>query len=241
MTDHLLLLGHGSHLDANSSAPVRRLAVDPALKQRFTSVRMAFWKEEPSLSRALDGYAAGDRVAAVPVFISNGYFVRDVLPRELGLDLPPEGVDIRYTPPVGDHPQLACVAALRAQEMDASAADAVVILGHGTRRNSDSERNVYAQAQRVRDLHLFGEVAAVFMDQEPQMREVFDLVAAETVVIVPLFIADGWHVGQTIPEDLALEGGELRPNGRRLRYAEPVGTHPAISSVVLELANGALR
>jgi sirohydrochlorin cobaltochelatase len=83
----------------------------------------------------------------------------------------------------------------------------------------------------------FGEVVTVFLDQEPNMRDVLALTTCETVVIVPLFIADGWHVGETIPEDLALDGPETRREGRRVRYAGAVGTHPSVVDVILELAN----
>ena len=71
------------------------------------------------------------------------------------------------------------------------------------------------------------------------MRGVFEMVAAETVVVVPLFVADGWHVGETIPEDLALEGVETRRGGRKLRYAGAMGTHPSVAGVILELVGEA--
>ena len=58
----------------------------------------------------------------------------------------------------------------------------------------------------------------------------------QTVVVVPFFIAEGWHVGQTIPEDLALEGAETRRGGRIVRYAAPVGTHPQTADVIERLA-----
>ncbi len=82
----------------------------------------------------------------------------------------------------------------------------------------------------------FAEVVTVFLEQEPHMSRVLDLTAAERVIVVPLFIADGWHVGESIPADLALEGPETRRDGRVLRYARAVGTHPAVADVILDLA-----
>ena len=83
----LLLLGHGSHLDQNSSRPVHAMADQLAALKHFRRVDVAFWKEEPAVSRWSDRYRKGETVVAVPVFISDGYFTREVLPRELGLDV----------------------------------------------------------------------------------------------------------------------------------------------------------
>jgi sirohydrochlorin cobaltochelatase len=64
---------------------------------------------------------------------------------------------------------------------------------------------------------------------------------AERLFVVPLFIAEGWHVGETIPADLALDGPETRRDGRIVRYTPPVGTHPALASVIRDLARETLQ
>lgn len=243
MRNALVLAGHGSHLNGNSSEPVWANAARLRATRRFDEVRVAFWKEEPALSRALDGCDA-ELVTIVPMFMSAGYFTRTVVPREMGL----EGTEtrrgcqvIRYTAPVGAHPALASVIVERATEAGAGRNDAIAVLGHGTRRDSESEKNIYRMAGLVRERGLFAEVEAVFLDQEPNMLQLLDILEARTVVVVPLFIADGWHVGQTIPEDLALEGAETRREGRVVRYTPPVGTHPRMAEVILELANEAAQ
>lgn len=241
MTETLVLVGHGSHLNPNSSAPIWVHAQALRETGRYSEVRVGLWKEEPSLSRCLDGCDSRD-ITVVPVFISAGYFTNEVIPREMRLDgrlTCRDGRRIRYTGPVGSHPALADVIVQRAREAGARPGDAIAVLGHGTPRNPKSEVNVFEQAERVRARGDFAEVTTVFLDQAPNMREVLTLTHAETVVVVPLFIADGWHVGQTIPEDLALEGPETRRDGRRLRYAGAVGTHPSVAGVISELAEQA--
>jgi len=207
----------------------------------FDAVRVATWKEEPSLPRALDGFRPDD-VTVVPIFMSNGYFTSEVVPREMGLMgrlSHVHGHTVRYTAPVGSHPALARVIVQRAHEAGATRNTAVAVLGHGTPRNAKSEANIYEQSERVRAMGEFDEVVTVFMDQEPNMRGLLDAVVAETVVVVPLFVADGWHVGSTIPVELALDGPETRRAGRRLRYATAVGTHPMVADVIAELAEEA--
>jgi sirohydrochlorin cobaltochelatase len=236
----LVLAGHGSHLNGNSSAPVLAHAAELRRRGAFEQVHTAFWKEEPSLARVLDGVTANE-VVVVPVFISNGYFTKTVIPREMRLDGPlteREGRAIRYTAPVGADLSLANVVVERALEAGATSADAVAVLGHGTRRESESEKNVYAMAECVLASQRFAEAGAVFLVQEPGMLDLLDIFAARTVVVVPLFIADGWHVGQTIPADLALDGAETRRGGRTVRYTQPVGTHPMVADVIVRLAMG---
>ena len=234
----LILLGHGSHLNGNSSAPVFALARQLRDAAAFEEVRTGFWKEEPSFARVLDGCEARE-VVVVPVFISNGYFTNTVIPREMRLDGPVtmrDGQRIICTAPIGADASLAGVIVERALEAGATEADGIAVLGHGTRRDSESEKNVYAMTERVRATNRFAQVEAVFLDQEPGMLGMLDILSTPTVVVVPFFIADGWHVGQTIPSDLALDGVETRRDGRVVRYAAPVGTHPSVGTVVRKLA-----
>jgi sirohydrochlorin cobaltochelatase len=243
MSSALVLAGHGSHLNGNSSEPIWANATRLRNIGYFDDVRVGLWKEEPSLSRVLDGCEA-DAVTVVPLFISAGYFTKTVVPREMGLDGPETRRGrqvIRYTPPVGAHPVLADVVVERALEAGARSADAVVVLGHGTRRDAGSEKNIFGMADLVRARGLFAEVEAVFLDQEPNMLQLLDILSAQVVVVVPLFIAEGWHVGQTIPEDLALDGAETRRAGRVVRYTPPVGTHQSMAGVILKLAREAAR
>ncbi|MBI2767441.1 MAG: hypothetical protein HYX53_16220 [Chloroflexi bacterium] len=234
----LLLAGHGSHFSPDSSTPIRDHARRIRELRAFDEVRVGFWKEEPSLARALDGCTASE-VVVVPVFISDGFFTQQVLPRELRLDGPDGWVDgrhIRITPAIGSHPALAGVIVQRALEAGAQPGDAVAVLGHGTPGNPNSERNIYKQAGRVRAMGKFAEVVTLFLDQEPNLASVFDATNARTVVAAPLFVADGWHVGETIPAELGVERGEARDGQRRLRYAAAAGTHPGIAGVILQLA-----
>ena len=200
---------------------------------RFAEVGVGFWKEAPFLPDAIGQFRALD-VTVVPVFISAGYYADEVVPRELGLSARLSrigGRTVRYTPPVGSHASVATILEQRALEAGASPADAVAVLGHGTDRNPNSGRNVYDQADRLRARADFAEVTAVFLDQEPSMARIFERTRAARVVVVPLFIADGWHAGQTIPAELP-----SAPGVRSLVYAKAVGTHPAVADVILELA-----
>jgi sirohydrochlorin cobaltochelatase len=89
----------------------------------------------------------------------------------------------------------------------------------------------------------FDEVRALFMDEEPEIDDVTDFFESEDVVVVPLFIADGFHTQEDIPEDMGLTDdyrtGWDTPtavDGHRIWYAGAVGTEPLMADVVLERA-----
>ena len=228
MSTALVLAGHGSHLNARSGEAVRAHARTLATSDTWSEVLVAFWKEEPSLARALDGCTATD-VTVVPVFMSEGYFTSEVIPAEMGLAGPVtrrEGRTIRYTRPVGVHPALAQIIVERALEAGASPADPLFVLGHGTKRNAASSSAVREQVERVRALDRFAEVTAVFTDQEPNIAAIPELARGRNAAVVPFFASEGWHVGQVAAAN----------DTPGIRYTDSVGTHPAIAAIITDLA-----
>ena len=84
----LLIVGHGSTVNPDSSAPTLAHAAEIRRRNIFRDVACAFWKEEPSLRDAIflfDPDTIRD-VYVVPNFISEGYFTQTVIPRELELN-----------------------------------------------------------------------------------------------------------------------------------------------------------
>src|SRR6266513_2501395 len=105
----LLIVGHGSTVKPSSSAPTLRHASSIRARGIFAEVACCFWKEEPSLRDALFFFRdpAIREVYVVPNFISEGYFTRTVIPRELELTGAEtersSGQLWKYCEPVGTH------------------------------------------------------------------------------------------------------------------------------------------
>src|SRR3954466_3808416 len=78
----LVLVGHGSTLNADSAEPTYQHAEELRRRAVFADVLEAFWKQEPGIAGVLRG-AFMPRVFVVPLFISEGYFTEQVIPREL--------------------------------------------------------------------------------------------------------------------------------------------------------------
>jgi len=119
----LLIVGHGSTVNPSSSAPTLRHASSIRARGTFADVACCFWKEEPSLRDALFFFRdpAIHEVYVVPNFISEGYFTRTVIPRELELNGPettrPNGQIWKYCEPVGSHESMTEHLLARAREI----------------------------------------------------------------------------------------------------------------------------
>src|SRR5947209_12601854 len=137
----LLIVGHGSTVNPDSSAPTWTHAREIRRRGIFAEVQCAFWKEEPSLRDAPFLFAGGaiKEVLVVPNFISEGYFTQTVIPRELELTgsvtRRGDGQVWRYCEPVGSHPIVTKLLLARAREVapdiDRHEA-ALLIVAHGT-------------------------------------------------------------------------------------------------------------
>ncbi|HEX6746027.1 MAG TPA: CbiX/SirB N-terminal domain-containing protein [Longimicrobium sp.] len=249
----LVIIGHGSHLNADSSAPVYRHAAAIRRTGVFDEVRECFWKEEPSMREVFD-LVEPDDVYVVPLFISEGYFTEEVIPRELGLVGPAPsithklGKSIRYCGPVGTHPSMAAMILRRAEETAGlshhEAREAgLVIIGHGTERNSNSAEVIYRVTREAEAAGVFGHVRTGFLDQEPEVGRVLEEMEERRMVLVPFFVAEGWHTQETIPDDLGISrpavSAVTEKDGRTIWYAPPVGTFPEIARIILQRAREA--
>jgi sirohydrochlorin cobaltochelatase len=241
-----VVVGHGSHLSHESAAPVYTHA--RAIRDRglFDEVQEAFWKEEPALGDVLD-MLTSDQIYVVPVFLADGYFTRLVVPRELGLSESGAGRSAQrvvYCPPVGAHPRMEDLVLARALETcgldtEERRAAALVIIGHGTERAAASGGTVHRLTARLAARREFGVVRCGFLDQDPRIEAVLESLGHAHVVLVPFFIAEGWHTRTTIPRDLHLAGTHTRRAGSSIWYAPPIGTLPQVADVILDLTAGA--
>ena len=235
----LVIVGHGSHLNEDSSLPVYEHAARIREAGEYDEVVECFWKEEPSMRHVLDTVEAED-VCVVPAFISEGYFTQQVIPRELGLTGPvthKDGKTVRYAGPLGTFEGMADVILERAGDLLEGkevppGRRALVLLGHGTDLNKNSGGVIYLNAERTRERDLYDLVEVGFLDQDPEIGEVVENVEAENVVLIPVFIAEGWHTHETIPEDLSLTGEVTVREDKTIYYGAPVGTHPSMAGLI---------
>ena len=241
-TAALLIVGHGSTVNPDSGAP--SLAHAAAIRRRdvFAEVACAFWKEEPGLRDwpLLFGPEVRD-VYVVPNFISEGYFTRTVIPRELELDRLPDGAPAptttradtgqrwHYCEPVGNHPSMTGLLLRRAREVAPGVDESqtsLLIVGHGTGLNDNSAVAAKEQAARIRALDRYAAVLNTYMEEAPLIADWAELSSAPHVVVVPFFISDGLHSYQDIPVLLGIESTITASASERRRAGEVFMQNP---------------
>lgn len=239
----LVLIGHGSTVDRRAAEPVYRTA--DRLRDAFASVRVAFWKEQPSIDDAIES-SASDEVIVVPYFMADGYYVADAIPTALGLTEWPEvrvetrgSKQVAYTHAVGSHPDAVEVleATIRESLAGRDPEDVcVALVGHGTRRRSSSRFSVLHACDALRATGRYAEVRPAFIDDEPGIPELFDAWSTE-ILVVPYMVADGPHVRSDLVSALRLPGfeqfGVARAVGdHSVTLAAPIGTRREMTRFV---------
>src|SRR5436190_176805 len=233
----LLIVGHGSTVNSDSSAPTLTHAAEIRRRKLFAEVGCAFWKEEPSLRDALFLFDPESirEVYVVPNFISEGYFTQTVVPRELELNgrmtKRSDGQAWKYCEPVGNHPLMTELLLKRASEVahDANPAQTtLLIVAHGTDLNENSAVAAKREAENIRALGKYGDVLNVYMEEAPLVSDWQKLTTTQNVVVVPFFISDGLHSYEDIPRLL----GIASKRSTRLRSPEPPTAPQATASRV---------
>ncbi len=255
----LLIVGHGSTVNPDSSGPTWQQAA--ALRERglFREVACCFWKEEPSLRDALFFFDDLEirEVYVVPNFISEGYFTQTVIPRELQLSgrltTRASGQAWKYCEPVGNHPGVTELLLRRAGEIAPDVPEAetsLLIVGHGTALNDNSAGAAKREVEKIAALGRYASVQNAYMEEAPLISDWTSRTTTPNIVVVPFFISDGLHSYQDIPVLLGIEPEPtaaasqrevFRRNpyprhGRNLYYASAIGTEPQFAEIILEQA-----
>jgi sirohydrochlorin cobaltochelatase len=237
----LVLLGHGSTLNAESATPIYQHADELRKRGLFASVIEGFWKQEPGFAGVLRG-AFTPRIFVVPIFISDGYFTEEVIPRELGLRTPEQrefqSVQRRgeqtlfYCRPIGTHSSMTKVLLARAADIikrypfpraPKPADITLFIAGHGTGNNENSRTAIERQVELIRELKVYAGVHSIFMEEEPRIGECYALAQTRNIIVVPFFVSDGLHSFEDIPVML---GEPERVVKARLKTGQPTWRNP---------------
>jgi sirohydrochlorin cobaltochelatase len=231
----LLIVGHGSTVNPDSSAPTLAHAEEIRRRTVFAEVGCAFWKEEPSLRDAIFLFDPETilEVYVVPNFISEGYFTETVIPRELELNGPitkrASGQLWKYCEPVGNHPMMTELLLQRAREIAPGAPEtetSLLIVAHGTNLNDNSAVAAKREADKIRALKRYASVLNVYMEEPPLISDWKKLTKTPNVVVVPFFVSDGLHSYEDIPVLLGIpschpERSEAKPKDPA---AKPLGS-----------------
>ena len=239
--DALVLIAHGSTVNAQSSTPTRRLTAELRTRNIFAEVACAFNLEEPKIDD-VPKLVSAKRIFIVPVTISEGHFTEQTIPHRLGLAAAGEleyeriqqreGRTLIYCHPIGTHASMTAVLLARARAIveqhpfpraPKPAETALFIAGHGTEKNANSRKAIEAQVEAIRARVEYADVQPVFMEEAPFIADCFTATEAPHIVMVPFFIADGLHTVEDIPVLLGEPAARVK---KRLAAGHPTWRNP---------------
>ncbi|MDG4577332.1 MAG: CbiX/SirB N-terminal domain-containing protein [Defluviicoccus sp.] len=232
----VILVAHGSSRVAEAVLGLDRLA--SALREREGYAEVAVATLHGSGHRPADVVAALalTRAFVVPVMMCDGLTVQRDLPAAFsGCG----SLRLRFCQPVGTHPGLAALIAERAaQEAKRRnlhpAQTRLLLIAHGSTKNTRSEQATLLQAGRLAAMDLFREVAAAYLEQPPSVVAAIRRLRPP-VIAVGLFAAEGRHATVDVEAALAAAG---RPD---VAYLGAIGTDPGMAQLVAAVIRSAAR
>lgn len=114
----------------------------------------------------------------------------------------------------------------------------VVLAAHGSARRPDANATVVAHAARMSDEGPFRQVVTAFLLGDTAPSDIAGDIDAETVVIVPFMMSDG-YLADAISAKLESALKE-RPGSPHIVVTPPVGTHEDVTDIAREKARRAL-
>lgn len=199
----MLIIGQGSTRCCRPDALLARHAVALAKRGRFAEVRAATLAGTPNPQEALASIRSRN-IVIVPVLMCDGFLYREALPAALdhARRTRPKGHPFYLCRPLGLHPKVADLLTYRAIEaLDPAvltpAATTLLLIGHGSTRDSASETAVARQAARIQTASIFRSVMTAFIAQPPYLRDVL-AAAPRPLIGMALFTARGNHVIEDI-------------------------------------------
>lgn len=236
----LLVTAHGYVHEREDCHPAREHIRRLSGTDSFGEIYAGYASDEPAIETQAQSIGT-DRLVVVPLFVSDGHFVGRVVPEHVESACPAD-VTVEYARPVGTHELMTEVIvrwALAAIDTRSQAVG-IALFGHGSERSSNNSDTIREHARRLRNRGLFSEVRSYFVEEPPTGKELPTDFSAESVIAVPVFIADGTHVREDIPQQVGFSGGGGTVDGTEITYVSPVGADPLVAGIVFERAREAL-
>lgn len=116
---------------------------------------------------------------------------------------------------------------------------ALILAGHGSHVSANTAGLVWHYADQLRARGVADEITACFWKESPAFSRVLDTVEAQTVVVVPVFMAAGYFTQRVIPAEMGLIGPVTRREGRTIHYTRTLSEHLHLSTIVAQRARDA--
>lgn len=200
----LLIAAHGERGGGANNGGVVQLAAKLAARRVAGEICCGFIKSTPTIGAAVNALSFSELIV-YPLFLSDGYFTRTVLTRLLREAVrKQEGRSIRILPALGLDSGLAELIAVKAASIAVAYGfqprqTTLVLLAHGSARNSASRFATERLARHARNRGPFRNVRTAFLDESPSLADVAKEIRGP-VVIVGLFTGNGLHGADNVTD-----------------------------------------
>ena len=234
----LILAGHGSTKNRDSSRHTRETARRLQKRGIFREVRAGFWKESPSFQEVFQGLEAKEAIV-VPWFLTRGYFVEKVLAEQFG----GTPIPVRVVEPIGSRPEIVQLMRSRTQRLaersftftitfkkfwknllgiSKSEGDgrwkmedgiklehtSLLLASHGTPLHTGSRKAADGLAEEL-GKDGYRVSKAMFLEEEPKIADWRQVAAPEgPAMVLPHFLAGGLHGSEDVPGLLGIPSGK---------------------------------
>lgn len=224
----LLIAAHGERSEGATNDGVRRIAQAVSADRLVAEIGVGFINGTPSIREAFAALAA-PRIIVYPLFASSGYFTRDRLVQLLD-EANDQGRSIEVLPPLGLDPGLPGLVLDHATKVArerglAPESCALILLAHGSRRNSASREATEQVARAIEGRGCFRSVGIALLEERPFLAEAAALVQGPAIV-VGMFSGEGMHGAGDAPRLIAAL------NRNDVVYAGVIGNVTGIADIV---------
>ena len=160
----------------------------------------------PCLNSVFNALSPGP-VVIYPLFMSDGYFVRQAIPKSIGINgVVAEGQSsqVEILPPFGLNPQLpqliADLARSTAEKSNLPTHDChMLLVAHGSKHDRASRNATLSLVTELGKANMFAGVDPCFLDESPFLEDQLQKVKGPTIA-VGLFVGEGLHGAVDLPD-----------------------------------------
>lgn len=213
-SEALLIVAHGDCGGFGGNMLAQELARRMRQSQRYGEVVVGFMRSDPSIEAAASQIKC-ERLRIYPLFMSDGYYVREAIPKRLGIT---GGVDVMghqvsIDKPLGLHPKLpdllisAVIGAALGKGVQPESA-CLLLVAHGSSQSPHSAAAAHEIRDKIERNGAFLRVEVSFLEEEPLFIDALENRTLPTFVL-GLFAGEGMHAAGDIHGAVVALGNPL--------------------------------
>jgi sirohydrochlorin cobaltochelatase len=247
----VLLIGHGSRLPFNEEMVNLHAGL---LRDKGHIIYTAYNEmsqpmiEDAMVSIVKDGF---DKIVALPLFVASGRHTMEDIPAKLGIPGKygrfistkyGRKVTVDYNEPFGDDPGVTQVLLQKIKKIGCSDNTGVLLVAHGSPMKHNADL-VNKTSDRLKASGIQNVFVGFNEYNDPCIEESYEKMTDtgfDRIIVLPMFLASGTHLGEEIPEKLGIPGGSsggiIKKGDRSITvfYSEPLGLNPDMNDILVK-------